>query len=214
MSDTIKADPTYVMPGGFPIPGLRRTVRHITGHNADGKGVFLSTDCGAHHVVMAQGANQGVANIIYSTTETPVDVNGDGDLHHASENEPPLHYPKGTVVRMIDFGPGAESPMHRAMSLDYGVVLEGEFEMKLDSGETRILRQGDVSVQRATAHMWRNVSGGGTLPGRMLYVLLGCKQVEVNGKKLEEYLGWLEPYYKDAKTEEESKVKAETGNYE
>ena len=40
---------------------------------------------------------------------------------------------------MIDFGPGLESPMHRAMSIDYGVVLEGEFELTLDSGDRRIM---------------------------------------------------------------------------
>lgn len=53
---------------------------------------------------------------------------------------------------MIDFAPGVESPMHRAMSLDYGTVIQGEFEVELDSGEKRTMRPGDVLVQRATAH--------------------------------------------------------------
>lgn len=97
---------------------------------------------------------------------------------------------------MVDFAPGVESPLHRAVSLDYGVVLEGMFELTLDSGEKRVMRQGDVSINRATAHMWKNITGNGTLPGRMLYVLLDCKPVVVNGEKLGEYLGWLEPYYK------------------
>lgn len=81
------------------------------------------------------------------------------------------------------------------MTIDYGIVLVGEFELSLDSGETRILRQGDVSVQRATAHKWRNITGGGTEPGRMLYVLLDCKDVVVNGNKLEGFLGELEKEY-------------------
>lgn len=97
---------------------------------------------------------------------------------------------------MIDFGPGVSSPLHRAVSLDYGVVLEGQFELTLDSGETRIMRKGDVSIQRATAHSWRNITCNCTMPGRMLYVLLDCKDVVINGQKLEEYLSWLEPYYK------------------
>ncbi|KAK0634888.1 hypothetical protein B0T17DRAFT_586555 [Bombardia bombarda] len=173
---------------------LRKTVRHITGHDDEGKSVFLSTDCGDHHRIM--GEQQAVANILYSTVETPVDVNGDADIKQARENEPPLHYHNGSVVRMVDFGPGVASPLHRAVSLDYGVVLEGEFELTLDSGETRIMRQGDVSVQRATAHSWRNITGNGNMPGRMLYILLDCKDVVVNGKKMEGYLGWLEEYYK------------------
>jgi hypothetical protein len=74
----------------FPAPGLRRTVRHITGHNAEGKGVFIQTDCGDHHRVI--GNEQALANIIYSTKETPVEMNGDVDLKYAKENEvrPPI----------------------------------------------------------------------------------------------------------------------------
>ncbi|RYP44390.1 hypothetical protein DL768_009156 [Monosporascus sp. mg162] len=64
--------------------------------------------------------------------------------------QPGLHAKNGTVVRLIDFAAGLDSPMHRAMSLDYGVVIEGEFEITLDSGESRIMRPGDVFVQRAT----------------------------------------------------------------
>jgi uncharacterized cupin superfamily protein len=96
---------------------------------------------------------------------------------------------------MIDFGPGVESPLHRAMSIDYGVVLEGEFELTLDSGESRIMKRGDTSVQRATAHKWKNITGGETEPGRMLYILLDCKDVIVNGKKVEGYLGDLAKEY-------------------
>lgn len=96
---------------------------------------------------------------------------------------------------MVDFAPGVESPLHRAVSIDYGIVLEGTFELELDSGERRVMREGDVSVNRACAHKWRNITGGGTLPGRMLYILLDCNDVIVNGEKLEEYLGALEKDY-------------------
>jgi quercetin dioxygenase-like cupin family protein len=85
--------------------------------------------------------------------------------------------------------------MHRAVSLDYGIVLEGEFKLILDSGEERIMRQGDISVQRATAHQWHNITANGTAPGRMIWILLDSKPVEVNGVKLEEYLAELAPYY-------------------
>jgi hypothetical protein len=81
-------------------------------------------------------------------------------------SQPGLYVPGGTLVRMMDFAPGAESPMHRAMSLDYGTVIEGEFEVELDSGEKRTMRRGDVQVQRATAHRWRNLSPD--KPGRFL----------------------------------------------
>lgn len=83
------------------------------------------------------------------------------------------------------------------MSIDYGIVLEGEFELILDSGESRIMRRGDISVQRATAHRWRNITAGGNEPGRMLYVLLDCKDVFMpgSGEKVEGFLGELEKEY-------------------
>ena len=85
--------------------------------------------------------------------------------------------------------------MHRAVSLDYGVVIEGLFKLVLDSGEERIMRPGDISVQRATAHQWINITGNGQLPGRMLFVLLDVQEAYAGGKKLEQYLGTLEKDY-------------------
>ena len=206
---------------GYPAPGLRKCQRLITGHGEDGKGHFLVTDAGDHHRVM--GEKQAVAVIPYSTKETPVELNDDADMKFARNNEvrfrplfsilssgirgqlthmlmralsqPGLHIPHGSVIRVIDFGPGLESPLHRAMSIDYGVVLEGEFELTLDSGESRIMRRGDVSVQRATAHKWRNITAGGTEPGRMMWVLLDCKELFVGGEKVEGFLGELEKEY-------------------
>ncbi|KAL3484004.1 hypothetical protein BJX62DRAFT_248832 [Aspergillus germanicus] len=182
----------YVV-NGFPAPGLRKTVRHITGYNEAGQSVFLSTDCGDHHRDMGEG--RAVANILYSTRETPIDLRDDRDIKAAKETEPPIHIPNGTVVRMIDFGPNVESPLHRVISVDYGVVLEGEFKLILDSGEERIMRQGDFCVQRATAHKWHNITGRGTLPGRMLWILVDCGDVEIGGEKMEGYLGTLAKEY-------------------
>ncbi|KAL3477603.1 hypothetical protein BJX99DRAFT_225812 [Aspergillus californicus] len=186
---------------GFPAPGLRKTVRHITGHNKQGQSVFFSTDCGAHHRVM--GEQQAVANILYSTKETPVDMNDDVDIKYAAEVEPGLHIHNGSVVRQIDFAPNVESPLHRAVSIDYGIVVEGEFKLILDSGEERIMRQGDVSVQRATAHKWHNITGNGTMPGRMLWILLDCKDVVVEGKVMAGFLGDLAKEYVGLEPQEE-----------
>lgn len=83
-------DPIYQVSAGyiktgFPAPGLPRTQRYITGHNAEGKGVFLSTDSGDHFRPM--GADQAIANILYSTHETPANLNDDADIKYAKENE-------------------------------------------------------------------------------------------------------------------------------
>ena len=106
-------------------------------------------------------------------------------------NPPGLVVPGGSVLRIVDMQPGALSPMHRTTSLDYGVVLEGEVELVLDSGETRLLKRGDMCVQRATNHAWRNTSE--TNWARMLYVLLEANPVVLEGGRvLDEDLGGME----------------------
>ncbi|KAL7625207.1 hypothetical protein AAE478_004422 [Parahypoxylon ruwenzoriense] len=185
---------TYTEPGPiskFPANDLRHSQRFITTYNKEGKGVFLPADDGDHHKIMVN--NHAVANIIYSTLGNPVDLKDEADIKYARENEPGLHIPNGTVVRLIDFGPGLESPLHRAMSIDYGIVIEGEFEITLDSGESRIMRPGDISVQRATMHKWRNCSKDKS--GRMLFILLDCLPFSINGVEIKEDLGDLAPEY-------------------
>ena len=79
--------------------------------------------------------------------------------------------------------------MHRTVSLDFGVVLEGEVEVVLDSGETRLLKRGDLAIQRGTMHAWHNVSK--TEWARMLYFLQESEPVEIAGAKLEEDYGTM-----------------------
>jgi mannose-6-phosphate isomerase-like protein (cupin superfamily) len=68
----------------------------------------------------------------------------------------------------------AHSPhplMHRTESVDYGVVIEGEMTLVLDTGEV-LLKPGSVVVQRGTNHAWANRSGQLC---RMLFVLVDGK---------------------------------------
>ncbi|KAL9046413.1 MAG: hypothetical protein Q9214_000746, partial [Letrouitia sp. 1 TL-2023] len=106
---------------------------------------------------------------------------------------PGVIVPNGSLVRMIDFGPGISSNMHRSVALVYGVVIQGEFEVSVNSGESRKMLPGDTIVNRAGMHRWRNTSP--TQPGRMLFVLLDVRPVVVKGKELEFDLGELAPAY-------------------
>jgi mannose-6-phosphate isomerase-like protein (cupin superfamily) len=47
--------------------------------------------------------------------------------------------------------------MHRTATIDYGIVLEGEITLVVDSGEVD-LKAGDVVVQRGANHAWSNRS--------------------------------------------------------
>jgi len=54
---------------------------------------------------------------------------------------------------------GVESNVsHRTMTLDVVIVLEGEIECHLDSGEKCTAKVGDAIVQRSTMHKWVNVT--------------------------------------------------------
>jgi quercetin dioxygenase-like cupin family protein len=84
---------------------------------------------------------------------------------------------------MVDFAPGTVSPMHRVKSIDYAVVIEGSFKMVLDSGEERIMHRGDAAINRSGNHRWINVTGGGLLPARILFVLQDIKDLTLSEGK-------------------------------
>ncbi|KAM4067120.1 hypothetical protein HRG_001118 [Hirsutella rhossiliensis] len=66
--------------------------------------------------------------------------------------------PGGTVCRVVDFAPLHECAMSRGQNLDYAAVIEGSIVLSLDSGQETRLERGDVAVQRAASHVWRNPS--------------------------------------------------------
>lgn len=92
-----------------------------------------------------------------------------------------------TSCRVFEMPPGDEGLMHRTISFDYGVVLDGAIEWELDSGEKRTLRKGDVSIQRGTAHAWKNVTPIEENNGwaRMFFVILSSEKITIKeGKEL------------------------------
>ncbi|KAJ5855362.1 uncharacterized protein N7529_009306 [Penicillium soppii] len=117
-------------------------------------------------------------DLVYTTKIFPPDLRDGTDItdHEdaISRGDVGLISPSGTVCRIVDFMPGNECIMHVTQSLDYGVVLDGEIEMRLDSGETKLLNKGDTVVQRATMHGWKNKSD--TEWARMFFVLQDCPE--------------------------------------
>ncbi|KAL8640546.1 MAG: hypothetical protein Q9228_002548 [Teloschistes exilis] len=171
-----------------PLPGVHR---HITTHDSNGKAVFHSSEPGDWTTYSPSMA----FDIIYTTSTSPPNMNNDRDIsdHEAVRNSGKLGLvnPGGSVCRIVDFGPSSsEEPakgiMHRTQSLDYGIVLEGEIECVLDSGEKRVMRRGDVAVQRGTMHEWRNTST--TEWVRMIFVLLDGEKIQIAGQELGEDL--------------------------
>jgi quercetin dioxygenase-like cupin family protein len=168
------------------LPGL---TTYITGHDpSTGKSIVQSTRPGNW---TAYDDKLMGFNVAYTTSSFPASLASDADLaahdNLMKSQTLGLVNPGGTVCRIVDSAPGYECIMHRTQSLDYGIVLEGTIEMILDSGERKLMRRGDVAVQRATMHAWKNVSE--TEWARMLFVLQDCAEVSVGGQVLKEDLG-------------------------
>jgi hypothetical protein len=181
-----------------PLPGLRR---FITGHDSSTGRSILEQE--ASPIAPWQSFENGQMGftVIYTTSESPVDVNSDADLarHHqvVTSGTLGLVNPGGNVCRIVDMAPGYITLFHRTQSLDYGVVLEGEVELLLDENydvqtgqspqDPPVMRRGDVAVQRETMHGWRNHSQ--TEWARMLFVLTDARPLTVAGRELREDLG-------------------------
>ena len=138
--------------------------RVVTGHDARGVSVFAS-DGPVPGTPFVPGGT--VFYQLWSTDATPPAIG-------AAEPKPeagPLSVsppPQGTRLIINEMPPGAASPMHRTETVDYGIVLDGEVVLVLEDGE-KVLRAGDVVVQRGTNHRWENRSAA---PARVAFILV------------------------------------------
>jgi hypothetical protein len=157
----------------------------LTGHDEKtGKAVIHSK----RPINFSPFDNDNLQMSVAYTTSFPADLNNDADVRAHDEKMKSgklgLVSGGGTVLRYVDFAPTYECMMHRTQSLDYGIVLEGEIEAVLDSGEVELMSRGDSMVQRGTMHAWRNPSK--TEWARMIFVLQDCQPVFVGGKRVGE----------------------------
>lgn len=162
--------------------------RVVTGHDEQGRGIFL-TDESVEPKPLAVTTAKGVQSIDFvsvwsteavpsadnnSTTPTVVDV----DLSDAAKGHV---FDDGIIFRIADLPPGSSSPMHRSLTVDYGILLEGECDLTLDGGETKRLKRGDVVIQRGTNHAWVNRSGATC---RWAWILISADPIDVGGSRL------------------------------
>ena len=157
-------------------PTIRRVV---TGHDAQGKAVVkIDAPCGD----FVQARPNGFVYNIWTTDTHP--ANNDGDADAGRRPGVFTMVPDGTVFRILDFHPGVSQRVHRTDTIDYIVVMSGEIDMELETGEEVHLRAGDVMVQRGTVHNWIN---RGSVPCVMAIVLVHAKSVQADGRALEAF---------------------------
>ncbi len=175
------------------LPPLRRIV---TGLNADGRSVFEEDGASPAQKTVADRPGYRVTNLWRTLADGSADAPDSIAAHHGVS--PPAG---GSVLRIVewpaepedpaelrrlmdktfaamypdahrDVKPGEHPGMHTTNTVDYAIVMEGEIVAIMDEGET-VMRQGDVLIQRGTAHAWANRSGK---PVKVAFVLIDAAQ--------------------------------------
>ncbi|MDZ7881133.1 MAG: cupin domain-containing protein [Saprospiraceae bacterium] len=152
--------------------------RIVTGHNTEGTAIFTSDN--EYEAVLIPSGDAAMATL-WTTATVPADLNDPTD---GRERDAGTTLKGGSVIRIVDMLPNAESPMHRSSSIDYGIVMSGKIELELDNKVFKTLKKGAIIVQQGTIHKWRNPSK--TKICRIVFVLTEAKPYEVNGVPLED----------------------------
>jgi len=119
----------------------------------------------------------------YKTFGQPIVITDEADITALRSRQlGAIDFPRSgeIFVRYCDWPPLGTSPLHRHETIDFGIVVHGEMEAIMDSGETRLARTGDIVIQRSTLHGWRNPSE--TTWARVCFVINGQPPPVVNGE--------------------------------
>lgn len=140
---------------GTSVSSDETTRRIITGHDENGKAIFLSDEIlktanpYKEDLSPPEGTIPGFTLIHRAEGFPTTSVNGPVTELHGKRI--PLSNAGGTVCRVVDFPPIGEDGdafMHRTQSVDFGVILKGSIKLILDDGLEKTMSEGDVVVQR------------------------------------------------------------------
>jgi hypothetical protein len=173
-----------------------RVRRVLTGHDAGGKSTFIADGEAPNVKEMASMPGLALTDL-WETGAAPASNEGDKDAAARTVRlEPPRN---GTILRIVEFPPdsawresadakaafksigaghakdkGSSDPMmHKTSTVDYIIVLKGEIYAIMEQGE-KLLRAGDILVQRGTNHSW---SVRGNEPCIVAAILVSAKPV-------------------------------------
>ena len=158
---------------------MTRPIRRVvTGHNAQGKAIFIAD--GPAPAVFDRGPGATAVTELWETNATPASNAGSADptVGGAQRLPPPKN---GSKFRVVEYPPDSQRVaalhgtshdaksegyvrdlankrhpgFHKTATIDYAIVLSGEIYALMDEGEV-LLKAGDVLIQRGTNHAWSN----------------------------------------------------------
>ena len=154
--------------------------RVVTGHDENGKAVFVSDEAVAPAAPTVLAGSE--FHELWGGDTTPQFPDSGGkqpyatyfppvggfrfkffSLPPAGQDLPPDLDVMAALTELEELLPGLSSymepedpGMHTTATVDFEVVLEGEVELELDDGAKVRLRPGDTVVQNGTRHRWSN----------------------------------------------------------
>ncbi|MBL8380648.1 MAG: cupin domain-containing protein [Burkholderiales bacterium] len=175
--------------------------RVVTGHNKEGKSIFLMDGLAPNVKEMATIPGLALTDL-WESRQAPDSNAGDRDnAARPVRLEPPKG---GSILRIVEFPPDsawrstvdaktsfesigaghakdaghADPMMHTTATVDYIIVLKGEIHAVMETGET-LLKAGDILIQRGTNHSW---SVRGNEPCIIAAVLISAKPLGLAAK--------------------------------
>ena len=123
--------------------------RVVTGHDQDGKSVFVSIGEPPHTVALEHGTQ---LTYCWKTSGTPVvPATGSDPTLAVSSIYPTLGEISFGIVQV----PGnVQGSMHTTDTVDYITIVSGEIWLVLDDGGEVHLTPGDCVIQNGTRHAW------------------------------------------------------------
>jgi hypothetical protein len=172
--------------------------RIVSGHDAQGKSIFIMD--GSVGMPASRRSSAGTSVVeLWQTDTMPADNSGDKDpTDHPYRLPPPTN---GSVFRVVEYPPDSQrfanmdaggwtkeaagqgyqrtggnarhAGFHKTDTIDYAIVIEGEIVALMDEGE-KVMKQGDVLIQRGTNHAWANRTDK---PARVAFIPIDAKPV-------------------------------------
>jgi quercetin dioxygenase-like cupin family protein len=103
----------------------------------------------------------------------------------------PLEYPSGKAEitgMVVEIAPGGETGWHLHAAPSFGMILEGELEVKLKTGEIKHLKSGEALAEVVnTLHNGRNI---GTVPVKLVVFYAGAVGQKLMTKETNASLGY------------------------
>ena len=130
---------------------LRNATRHICSHDTEGKSYFQQSP----ELLYTEASGAGAVSRMFSVEKLPAILEDDKDVkaylsddkqNVSSQMNTALTIPGGANLLCVNFAPGGVSQMHRTVSVDFSICVDGEIIMELDNGDERRLHPGVSSA--------------------------------------------------------------------